>query len=247
MPRLSGLFLYNLVMDKGKVFSRHEKKYLITREQLARFLELAGDNLIEDEYSNETICSVYFDTVNDDLIVKSIGKPEFKEKVRVRSYGVPSLEDEVALEVKTKLREGKEKMGYKRRVFIKVCELEKFLLGKGELPKGQISREIEYIFHHLELEPKIYMAYERRSFSGARNKELRVTLDENLRYRVNNLDIKVQNGCKKYFSDDKIILEIKTTLGLPMWLVSILNEVKIFPQRFSKYGMIYQQMKGENV
>lgn len=49
-----------------------------------------GAHVQPDEYGEYTICNVYLDTANDDLIRRSVEKPVFKEKLRVRSYGVAS-------------------------------------------------------------------------------------------------------------------------------------------------------------
>jgi len=110
----------------------------------------------------------------------------------------------------------------------------------------QIAREIEYVIDYLGLEPKIFIACERQSYEGAEDASLRVTIDKGLRYRTDDLDLGLGTEGKKFFRDKKnIILEIKTAGGMPLWLVRALNELKMFPQPFSKYGKIYQQMKGE--
>ena len=87
---------FNSVSYNGdmEVFKRHESKYLITREQKDDFLRELKDELTHNKYYKSTIENVYLDTENDTLITKSIDKPNFKEKVRVRSYGVPRDEDE---------------------------------------------------------------------------------------------------------------------------------------------------------
>jgi SPX domain protein involved in polyphosphate accumulation len=56
----------------------------------------------KDAYGDYTICSVYFDTENYSLIRSSIEKPVFKEKLRLRSYGIPKADDLVFLEIKRK-------------------------------------------------------------------------------------------------------------------------------------------------
>ncbi len=247
----------------GKVFRRVEKKYLISKEQMERFLKLCKKNLKKNKYFESTVCSIYFDTKNDDLIIKQIDKPvdkpSFREKVRLRSYNVPKDEDYVFFESKTKHREGKDKIGDKRRFQLLMSDYYDFRdkkkslveIAKEKVEKTndiQIAKEIEYIMNYLELEPKIFIACERQSYEGKEDSTFRITIDQNLRYRTDNLDLEAGADGQEFFNDEKnVILEIKTARGMPLWLVSVLNKLKIFPQPFSKYGKIYQQMKGENI
>lgn len=250
--------------NEGKVFRRVEKKYLITKEEKNKLLKFCGDRLTKNKYFRSTVCSIYFDTENDDLIQKQIDKPLdkpiFKEKVRLRSYNVPRKNDVVFLEIKTKQKgsEEKIKIGDKRRFELTLKDFDDFEKGKATLTEiakrkiektndEQIAREIEYIIKYLKLKPKIFIACERESYAGTREKDLRLTFDDNLRYRTKRLKLNQGTDGKKYFkTQQNVILEIKTAGGMPLWLVRALSELKIYPQPFSKYGKIYQQMKGKN-
>lgn len=66
----------------------------------------------KDAYGAYTICNIYYDTGDWRLICKSLEKPVYKEKLRVRSYGVPTGDDKVFVELKKKY----DGMVYKRRV-----------------------------------------------------------------------------------------------------------------------------------
>ena len=245
----------------GKVFRRVEKKYLITEEQKQKFLEICGDNLKKNKYFASTVCSIYFDTENDDLIIKQIDKPLdkpfFKEKVRIRSYNVPKMKDYIFFEIKTKTKDRKVKIGDKRRFQLLLSDYYDWEKGKASLVDIaerkvektndiQIAKEIEYIIKYLKLVPRIFIACERESYEGAEDSQLRVTIDSGLRFRKNKLKLEKGSDGKKFFKDDRnIILEIKSAGGMPFWLIHALNELKIYPQAFSKYGKIYQSMKGE--
>ena len=98
-----------------KVFDRIEKKYLLTRTQKTKMLSAIKKYLKEDEYHLSEVLNVYFDTDNFDLIIQSIDRPIFKEKLRARAYGGY---DRVFLEIKTKLKGKENNVGYKRRVMI---------------------------------------------------------------------------------------------------------------------------------
>ena len=96
-----------------KSFDRVEKKYIITAEQKAAMLRAIDTVMEKSKYFESKIFNIYFDTDNFDLIIQSMEKPEFKEKLRARSYGGF---DKVFLEIKTKLRGKDYNNGYKRRL-----------------------------------------------------------------------------------------------------------------------------------
>ena len=244
-----------------EVFKRHEKKYLITRQQKKKFLEICGEGLRHNKYFKSTVGNVYFDTKNNDLIIKSIEKPEFKEKVRIRSYGKPGDDDYIFFEIKVKRKVAGRKNGYKRRFELLLRDYKEYMSGKASLEEiarrkiekpndVQVAREIEYLCTHLKLEPKIYIACDRESYEGTDDENLRITFDENLKYRLDDLNLDGKKRCKRYFGkspeEKNIIMEIKAINGLPLPMVKALNECKIYPQPFSKYGKIYEKiMKGE--
>ena len=83
-------------------FKRYEKKYLLSAEQYARLMEKLREHIEPDEYFQSTVCSLYYDTADCTLIRHSIEAPVYKEKLRLRSYGVPTAEDPVFVELKKK-------------------------------------------------------------------------------------------------------------------------------------------------
>lgn len=230
-------------MEKKQKFRRREKKYLISKIEMENFLRDCGGKLEKSPFFESTVISIYFDTKDNDLIVNSIEMPEFKEKVRVRSYNTPKLEDEVFFEIKTKLAEYDGKIGYKRRFLIRLEDFYRYLDGDAKLSKNQVAREIDYISKYLKLSPKILIASDRKSYQGTKNTDVRITFDENLRYRRENLRLEMGSDGKKYFENEEkcVILEVKAEDSFPLWLVRALSKNKIFPQSFSKYGKIYQK------
>ncbi|MBQ6206890.1 MAG: VTC domain-containing protein, partial [Oscillospiraceae bacterium] len=71
-------------------FKRYEKKYLLTPAQCDAVRKGMEAYMTPDKYSHYTICNVYYDTDDFSLIRTSLEKPVYKEKLRVRSYGVAS-------------------------------------------------------------------------------------------------------------------------------------------------------------
>ena len=224
------------------VFRRVEKKYLITENQKNAFLKLIDDYIEKDEYFESHISNIYFDNDKFDLITTSIEKPLFKAKLRLRSYDVPSLDDKVFLEIKDKY---KGVVG-KRRIKIKLSDFYKYL-ETGSTKDEQIMREIDYYFKKYDLHPQIFVAYDRLSYKGRDNENIRITIDENLRSRTDDLRLELGSNGKKYFQDREYIMEIKILDAMPLWLARSLSTLKIYPTSFSKVGSIYKKLKGSEV
>ena len=127
-------------------FERVEKKYFLSPEQYRNFLESLAPYVRADAYGEYTICNLYYDTDDYRLIRASIDKPVYKEKLRVRSYGVPAADSAVFVELKKKY----DGVVYKRRITSTPRAAQALL--RGVHPAGaqsQIQKEIEYFqqFH----------------------------------------------------------------------------------------------------
>lgn len=239
-------------MQDQKTFDRIEKKCLITEIQKEQMLEAIQEHMHKDHYFESDVFNIYFDTENFDLIIQSIEQPMFKEKLRARSYGGF---DKVFFEIKTKLCGKENNVGYKRRVRITKRDYNKlvkenlhvldFMKKNADSPNDyRVAREVDYLIDLFNLKPKILVFYLRQSWQG--DDGLRITFDENLKYRTDHVDFSKRKTDKNYFEDEKnIIMEIKAHSVLPLWLVRKLSQERIFPQQFSKVGKIYQKIGKE--
>ena len=236
-----------------KVFDRVEKKYLITSAQKKKLLSEIKKHMKEDKYFHSEVINLYFDNDNYDLIIQSMDRPEFKEKLRARSYGGY---DRVFIEIKTKIKGQDANIGYKRRVMITHEDFNELIKHKAtliELAKRsmennsdlQIAKEADYLIDYFDLKPKILITYNREGYKDENN--LRITFDENLKYRNKNLSLIKGKRDKIYFKDKQnIIMEIKADGVIPLWLVKIMSAEKIYPQQFSKIGKVYERLRKEN-
>jgi hypothetical protein len=236
----------------SKVFDRIEKKYLIDGAQKQMLVEIIRQHLNEDYYHHSKVFNIYFDTNHYDLIIQSIDHPEFKEKLRARSY---EGYDRVFLEIKTKLRGKEANVGYKRRVMITRTDFDELVAG-GDIVElaarsvekkddVQIAHEIAYLIKHFDLKPKILVYYDRESYQG--EDKLRITFDENLKYRSDDLNFNSNEDDPIYFKNEKnIIMEIKAHGVMPLWLVHALSKAKAYPTTFSKIGKVYQTIRKES-
>ena len=223
----------------GNIFRRVEKKYLLTKEEKDNLFNLIWPYIEEDKYFKSIISNIYFDTVDNDIIINSIDKPIFKEKLRLRSYTVPvDMDSVVFLEIKRKF---KGVVG-KRRVSLKLKDFYDFYDNR-DYEKSQIFEEIRYAFDYYGLVPKIFVGYDRVSYKGKDDEGLRITFDSNLRSRFDNLRLEYEDTGDNYFDCDMYIMEIKTLGAMPFWLVDSLSKLKIYPISFSKVGRIYSSLK----
>ncbi len=220
-----------------ETFKRMEKKYVLNPNQFEMLFSKIRNHLKEDKYFESNISNLYFDTDDFSLINKSIEKPIYKEKIRLRSYYLPHEEDKVFFEIKKKYKG----ISNKRRICITLKEFNDYYY-KGIVPNcnKQILNELNYIIKNYNLKPKVMLAYDRLSYYDKDNKNLRITFDKNLRYRTNDLNLTLGSSGHKYFNNDECIMELKTLDTFPIWLTSILSELKIYPISFSKYGNIYK-------
>lgn len=226
------------------VFKRVEQKYILTENQYQLLKNTIETYFEKDKYYQTTIYNIYFDNANNDIIVNSIEKPIYKEKIRLRSYGEAKTNDIVFLEMKQKFK----KIVYKRRVTLTLKEYNQYLK-KNIIPSNnqQIMKEIDYYIKYYKLFPAIFVAYDRKSYYAKEDKNLRVTFDSNLRSRTTNLKLKDTKDNKQYFKESRYIMEIKSLYGLPLWFTKTLSENKIYPTSFSKVGSIYKKERGEKV
>jgi SPX domain protein involved in polyphosphate accumulation len=228
----------------NEVFRRKEIKYILTQEKYKSLLNTINSHIEKDPYFKSTICNIYYDTSNYDLIRHSIDKPIYKEKVRLRSYEVPKLDSTVFLEIKKKYNG----IVGKRRIQIKLKDFYEYLeTGEIKNTNEQIKKEIDYCFKIYNLEPKLFLAYDRLSYYDKDDKNFRITFDTNIRSREDNLRLEKGDKGKKYFEDDLIIMETKALNAYPLWFVKALSGLKIYPESFSKYGSIYKKKLEEEL
>ena len=219
------------------VFERYEKKYLLSAEQYTA-VRSAMDRIMEvDRYGETTILNIYYDTPDFRLIRRSLEGPVYKEKLRLRCYGIPEGDSPAFIELKKKYKG----IVYKRRISAPYRDAVKFLQ-KGGGPESQIGSEIRY-FEKLYsgLEPKMVISCERIAMAGKEDPELRVTFDRNIRWREHDLDLMKGSDGKTVIEDGQVLMEVKIKDAMSCEFARLFSELGIFPCSFSKYGRAYQQ------
>ncbi len=223
----------------AEYFLRNEKKYLLENYKYVPLLNKLKEYVKEDDFKQSNILSVYYDSDDYRLTTRSIEKPMFKEKLRIRSYCPPLDDEEVFVELKKKF----DGVVYKRRtkgIYKNVIED----IENCKFSDEQIGKEIKNLVKSYDgLKPKIFVSCSRTYFIGKEDKNLRITFDSDMKYRTDNVylnyasnDMSINNG---------MVMEIKTVGAIPLWLSRILDELEIFPTSFSKVGTAFLNRKRE--
>ena len=259
--------------DFQEVFQRKEKKYCITSTQragLARILREHGYAV--DSYGQTWISSMYYDTSRYDLICRSLEKPLYKEKLRIRSYEP----DAFATPLQTVFVELKKKFKgvvYKRRINVTLEQAQALLSGSLSPNDLNVQRPLnaqeiaQCAQRYGQLSPAITIRCLREAWAlaepdaavadaasqygaGALSQPgVRITFDSQLQARDERAlpqgmrSAGVQHGeWWRIMDADQSILEIKAYGAYPLWLAEALSELDIRPCSFSKYGTAFQQM-----
>ena len=229
-----------------EVFNRYENKYMVNENILGKLCGRLNDYMEADEYNKNgkayTITNLYYDTQDNHLIRTSLSKPKYKEKLRLRAYGVPDTYGKVYVEIKKKFAG----LTNKRRSALILSEAYKFL-ETGVLPEEkqyqnrQVLSEIRYMLETHDLQPALYLAYDRIAYFGIGQRDLRISFDCNIRTRRHDLKLESGDYGKPLLENGQWLMEVKAAHSLPIWLCDLLSEYKVYPTSFSKYGVEYRQ------
>lgn len=223
------------------VFNRYEKKYLMPGHVYDELWNRLQKHMVVDQYGLSTICNIYYDTGDDLLIRRSIEHPRYKEKLRLRSYGVPKRNSNVFLEIKKKYNH----IVNKRRIELPLCDAYDYLnLGIRPDHESQILKEIDFFLQRYQLQPRLYLAYDRVALYGQEDPAFRLTFDTRIRSRRMRLELEYGDFGTLLLPDSWYLMESKIQNAAPKWFSDLLTELRIYSTPFSKYGSIYQKEYG---
>ncbi len=220
------------------IFKRYETKYLLTEEQRQRVLQAMEPHMVLDQYGRSVVRSVYLDTPNYRLIRHSLEGPAYKEKLRVRSYGQADLDSTVFVELKKKYKG----VVYKRRIALPEREAADWLLGKRHCqPRTQITAEVDYFLQYYQcLQPAALVTCEREAFCTREPSDFRVTFDDTILFRQEDLSLESDVYGTPLLPEGMVLMEVKCSGGMPLWMTHVLSEEGIYKTSFSKYGTAYR-------
>lgn len=226
------------------VFQRYEIKYMVSAKQREAIQKAMEPHMKLDDYGRTTIRNIYYDTKNYRLVRRSIEKPVYKEKLRVRSYKQADANDKVFVELKKKY----DSVVYKRRIVMQKKEAEQWLLPGGQMPAVpqqdvQIAREIEnFLAFYGDLCPAVFLSYEREAYFALDGSDFRVTFDDTILARQEHLSLGVGPYGAALLGKGMSVMELKTSGGIPLWMTRALAAARAYPCSYSKYGTAYQNM-----
>lgn len=221
-------------------FKRYELKYLLNKKEKEEILLAMKPHMKLDDYGRTVIRNIYFDTENFRLIRRSLEKPVYKEKLRIRSYKPVQITDPVFVEIKKKYKS----VVYKRRLLLpEKTVMESFRTGDPLPVCSQIGDEIQYFREYYKnLQPSVFLSYEREAFYSLDGSDFRVTFDENILYRRNDISLGSEIYGHPLLGKQQTLMEIKTSGGIPLWMSETLTKHHLYKTSFSKYGSAYQRM-----
>ena len=235
-------------MGYQAVFKRYEIKYVVTAEQKERILKAMESYMELDRFGRSTVRNLYFDTDDFVLARHSIAKPDYKEKLRVRSYSKADADSTVFVELKRKF----DGIVYKRRIGLPETDAMRWMSGVkdgdiiAELEKEspQVAAEIEYFAGmYSGLRPVIYLSYDREAYrmkkDPSASSDFRVTFDSNICCRESELTLTSDAYGTSLLEDGMYLMELKCPGAIPLWMTKILSEERIYKTSFSKYGTAY--------
>ena len=227
-------------MAYQSVFRRYELKYLLTQAQKQTILRGMEPYMQLDKYGRTTIRNIYYDTDDYLLIRRSIEKPAYKEKLRIRSYQKAKPDSTVYVELKKKYQS----VVYKRRISLPEKGALEWVDKDHHCHDGsQISSEIEYFMDHYKtLHPVVFLSYEREAYYAIDGADFRVTFDDTILCRQADLSLESEAYGTQILPEGMVLMEIKCSGGIPLWMTRMLSKEKIYKTSFSKYGTAYKML-----
>jgi hypothetical protein len=222
-------------------FQRVEDKYRMTCQEAREILEEMKGHIKKDDYFQYTVHNIYYDSKDAQMIISSLNKDKFKEKLRLRCYEQPSHDTMCFLETKKKYGD----IVYKKRITLSHAEAMAYLNhGVPHHVHNNTAEEIDFLKNYYQVEPKTLILYDRTCFSSVSEADVRITFDANIRARIDDISL-TERGDEQLLIGEDAVMEIKAMNRYPMWLVEILSRRKLYRQSFSKYGMIYRNSANE--
>ncbi len=219
------------------LFDRYELKYLLQVRQSQAVLDTLAPWVRRDKNAGADgfykITSLYLDSPGLDAYWEKLDGEKYRRKVRVRTYGAAA--SQAFIEIKQRLNLGVAK----RRTKLPVADAERTvreLCAGRHQPGDAVLDEVFVLAMKQRLKPTVVVSYNRAAFFDARRRDLRITLDRNLKWRSHDLSIQGDPTRGKWFlPPDWCILEVKFDRVLPSWLCTALNRHDLTIERISKY------------
>lgn len=224
-----------------EIFSRREQKYLITIKQYEQLVEKFIPYMRFDKFGINgmyTVTSLYFDNDEHAIYYETKNKVKYRQKLRLRVYNQADLTSTAFFEIKQK----HDDVVNKRRLLMPLKEAYRYLkhgsrdnITDFDGSNHQVLKEIDYFRDFYHLQPEMIISYRRQAFHGIDNSDLRITFDLDLKCRK--ADLSIENGPygDHFIDPNLVVLEVKVTDSVPLWLARFLQELDCEQRSASKF------------
>ena len=228
-----------------RTFNRFELKYLLHHSQARELFSRIGPQIESDANAGRDgwykISSLYYDSPGLRCYWEKIDGEKFRRKVRVRTYG--EVPDAAFVEIKQRYNLSVQK----RRCRYPFAEAQDYMRriedGSYEGGADEVLDEVFVLTQTQRLEPKIVISYQRAAFFDLYRRDLRITLDRNLRCRSLSKELDRHRTRGRHFLPiTHMVLEVKFNESMPRWLCTALNAQDLQIQRISKYCLGIEAM-----
>lgn len=231
-----------------EIFSRYELKYLISYETYLAFAEQLSQKMKNDQFGNMgkyNIISLYFDSDDHTIYYETRNNLPFRQKLRLRIYNNATLDTVSFLELKQKFN----RVVNKRRTKLKLGDayqyLEQYNSDDISVSNRQIMAEVDSFRSLYRLKPELIVSYDRHAFIGVEEEDLRVTFDYNLRCRKDDLRIESGPHGMRFVDPHLVVMEVKVTHSVPLWLSRLLSDYACPRKSVSKYCTSFELVNAE--
>jgi len=231
-------------------FNRFELKYLVPIQEAESFKQALKADLMPDDHGDSMgrydISSLYYDSSDFRLYWEKVDGIKFRRKLRIRHYESTrplAADTPVFVEIKQRVN----RVTQKRRVLLpyrealRLCNERRRPETGSFAPPGaahdaDVIDEVLGMVWHYNLRPASLVRYARQALVGTDyDIGLRVTLDTDLTYRANDLELHEQKSGLLLFPPDWAVVEIKVNERIPYWLTELVAAHNLNLVRVSKY------------
>ncbi len=246
--RVAFLHETSLPVHVSQRIDRFEMKFAVSATQRETLMAQLGSHLRADENAGAgaryPIVSLYYDTAERDCYWEKARSLPSRRKLRVRVYG--SRDGAVPPASFVEIKHKCDGRGVKRRLLL---PLEQALrVGAGSEPEHatpsesdrRLIAEVHDLVARRGFRPVMVMRYDRTAFAGAEiGSDLRVTFDERIRVRVD--DLRPEPDDQRFdrngdaHDEGTAVMEVKVNGCIPYWLSRVISAAGCRMQSHSKY------------
>ena len=225
-------------IDYVRTFNRYELKYLMHYKQARELFAAIGPHVRADPHRGlegfYKVVSRYYDSNDLRFFWEKLDGEKYRRKVRVRTYG--PRPDKAFVEIKQRTNLSVQKRRCVASLDLVEREMARICSGRYRQGLDPVFDEVFILSRAYALEPKLIVSYQRAAFFDLHKRDLRITLDRNIKCRNISLDLAEHRMAGRYMIPPTwVLLEVKFNEVIPRWLCTTLNRFNLQIDRVSKY------------